>query len=82
MSPIFHRARPYIGRAVYFRRRALEGYADISSAEVLRPSTWNALFAEQTGAVGHIRRVLLTEISGRLQTAVPVPVAAPASAGE
>lgn len=83
-SPVFHKAWPYVGRAVYFRRRALEGYADISSAEILRPSTWNALFAGQAGPVGHIRRVLLTKSWKPPATAVPGPVAAsalPASGG-
>lgn len=60
-SPIFHKARPYVGRAVYFRRRALEALADVSSAALLHPSTWNALFAAEEGPVGHIRRLLLTK---------------------
>lgn len=84
-SPIFHRGQPYVGRAVYFRRRALEARADLSSAEMLRPSTWDALFAAETGPVGHIRRVLLTksrkspEAGDPITTAMPVPQGATAT---
>jgi GT2 family glycosyltransferase len=60
-SPIFHRARPYVGRAVYFRRQALEAHADLPAAALLRPSTWNALFAAEEAFAGHIRRLLLTK---------------------
>lgn len=77
-SPIFHAARPYVGRAVYFRRRAVEGLADISSTEFLQPSTWNALFAREAGPVGHVRRVLLTKFWMAPVEIPPGPVAAPA----
>ncbi len=60
-SPIFHSFRAYVGRAVYFRRRALEDQAGTSSADFLRPSNWDAMFAREKGCVGHIRRVLLTK---------------------
>jgi len=80
-SPIFHRARPYVGRAVYFRRQALEDHADLSSAEMLRPSTWDALFAVEVGPVGHIRRVLLTKGRKAWQTDERVAVAIPAPQG-
>lgn len=60
-SPIFHQARPYVGRAVYFRRRALEAHGELPSAALLQPSAWNALFAAEEGPVGHIRRLLLTK---------------------
>lgn len=61
-SPTRHKARPYIGRAIYVRRRALDGLAQLALADVLRPSTWSALFAAEAGPVGHIRRVLLTKV--------------------
>ena len=61
-SPIRHRARPFIGRAIYVRRRALDGLAQLELADVLQPSTWSALFAAEAGPVGHIRRVLLTKV--------------------
>lgn len=60
-SPIFHDARAYVGRAVYFRRRVLEDQAGTTSAAFLQSSTWDELFALEDGAVGHIRRVLLTK---------------------
>lgn len=60
-SPIYHAARPFIGRAIYARRRAVEAHAQLPLAEMLRPSIWNALFAAEVGPVGHIRRVLLTK---------------------
>lgn len=60
-SPIFHSARAYVGRAVYFRLSVLEEQAGTSSADFLRGSTWDALFAREKGPVGHIRRVLLTK---------------------
>ena len=73
-SPIFHKARPYTGNAVYFRRRALEAHADLPTGALLRLSTWNALFAAEAGPVGHIRRLLLTKASRPLQTERPVTV--------
>ncbi len=76
-SPIFHAARPYLGRAVYFRRRALDAHADIAAASLLRQSTWNALFAAETGPVGHIRRLLLTKPWKPVESDVPIPVAKP-----
>lgn len=76
-SPIFHRARPYVGRAVYFRRRALDAHADISADEMLQPATWNALFAREAGPAGHIRRVLLTK-SSKTPAMAPLGAAAPA----
>jgi GT2 family glycosyltransferase len=60
-SPIFHQARPYVGRAVYFRREALEGHADAPSAALLRPPAFDALFTAEALPVGHLRRVLLTK---------------------
>jgi len=80
-SPIFHKARPYVGRAVYFRRRALEAHADLSLAEMLRPSTWGALFAPEAGPVGHIRRVLLTKACKIPKTENRISVATPAAQG-
>jgi len=80
-SPIFHRARPYVGRAVYFRRQALENHADLSSAEMLRPSTWDVLFAAEVGPVGHIRRVLLTKAREVWPREETVAVAMPAPQG-
>ncbi len=65
-SPIFHGKRAYVGRAVYFRRRALEDQAGISAATFLQPSAWDVLFAGEGGLAGHIRRVLLTK-AGRGQ---------------
>ncbi|TAJ85257.1 MAG: glycosyltransferase [Reyranella sp.] len=76
-SPIFHEARPYVGRAVYFRRRALEAHADRPLAALLRPSAWNALFAAEAGPVGHIRRLLLTKPWKPAETGTPVIVARP-----
>lgn len=76
-SPIFHHARPYTGRAVYFRRQALEAHADLPSAAFLRSSTWGALLSSEVAPVGHIRRVLLTkpwtpaEDSARIAAAKP-----------
>ncbi len=78
-SPIFHQARPYVGRAVYFRRRALEAHADLPSVALLRPSTWDTLFAAETGPVGHIRRILLTKPWKPAVTCAPVTVAKPAT---
>lgn len=74
-SPIFHQARPYVGRAVYFRRRALEAYADVPLAKLLRSSTWNALFAAEAGPVGHVRRILLTKPWKPAEANAPVTVA-------
>jgi GT2 family glycosyltransferase len=59
-SPIFHSARPYVGRAVYFRRRVLDGEVRMSAGDFMHMSTWDGLFARKRGPVGHIRRVLLT----------------------
>lgn len=78
-SPIFHQARPYLGRAVYFRRQALEAHADLPAAALLRPSTWHTLFAEEAGPVGHIRRILLTKPCTPTGTGAPVSVAKPAT---
>jgi len=78
-SPIFNRVRPYVGRAVYFRRRALEAHADLSSAALLRPGTWDALFAAEAGPVGHIRRLLLTKAWQAPETGVSVTAAKPAA---
>lgn len=61
-SPIFQKSRSFVGRALYARCRALESHAGLSLAEMLRPSTWDALFAAESGPVGHIRRVLLTKV--------------------
>jgi GT2 family glycosyltransferase len=77
-SPIFHQARPYVGRAVYFRRRALEAHADLPSATLLRPSTWDTLFAAEAAPVGHIRRVLLTKPWTQAAANAPETVAKPA----
>lgn len=77
-SPIFHKARPYVGRAVYFRRQALEAHAGLPSAALLRPSTWQTLFAEEAGPVGHIRRILLTKPRTPAESRAPVAVAKPA----
>jgi len=60
-SPILHSARAYVGRAVYFRRRSLDGQGFISSADFMRPSTWDGVFSRERGPVGHLRRVLLTK---------------------
>ena len=60
-SPIFHGMRPYVGRAVYFRRRALEAHADLSSEAFFQAGAWDALFAAEAGPVGHVRRLLLTK---------------------
>lgn len=81
-SPIFQGARPYVGRAVYFRRRALEAHAGLSSAEMLQPSTWDALFTAEAGPVGHIRRVLLTKSrkSPEIGDLAPMAVSAPQAA--
>ncbi len=78
-SPILHQARPYVGRAVYFRRQALEAHADVPSAVLMRSSTWNALFAAEAGPVGHLRRLLLTKPWKRAETATPVIAAKPAT---
>ncbi|WP_422035498.1 glycosyltransferase family 2 protein [Reyranella sp.] len=61
-SSIFQQARSFVGRALYVRCRALESHGGFSVAEMLRPSTWGALFGAQSGPVGHIRRVLLTKV--------------------
>lgn len=76
-SPIFHHARPYVGRAVYFRRQAVEVHADVPSASFLRPSALEALFAAESGPVGHVRRMLLTK--PWKPAAPPVMVATPPS---
>lgn len=76
-SPIFHRARPYVGRAVYFRRHALEAHAEVPSATLLLPSTWNALFAAQVGPVGHVRRLLLTKPWKPAESGAPAILAKP-----
>ena len=60
-SPIFHKSRPFVGCAIYVRRRALGAHGELSLAELALPSTWDALFAAEAGPVGHIRRVLLTK---------------------
>lgn len=78
-SPIFHRARPYVGRAVYFRRQALEGHADVPSAAFLRPSSLDALFAAEVGPVGHVRRMLLTKPWKPAEAAAPAITARPPS---
>ncbi len=77
-SPIFHQARPYVGRAVYFRRRALEAHADLPSAALLRPSAWDTLFAAETAPVGHIRRILLTKPWKPAETDAPAIMTKPA----
>ncbi|MFN4018345.1 MAG: glycosyltransferase family 2 protein [Reyranella sp.] len=74
-SPIFHRARPYVGRAVYFRRQALEAHADLPSASFLRPSTWDRLLAAEVASVGHIRRILLSKPWRAPEVDAPVTVA-------
>jgi hypothetical protein len=73
-SPIFHRTRPYVGRAVYFRRQALEAHADFPSASFLRPSTWDTLLAAEVAPVGHIRRILLTKPRMAPEADAPVTV--------
>jgi GT2 family glycosyltransferase len=78
-SPIFHRARPYVGRAVYFRRQALDTQADLPSAAFLRPSTWDRLFAAEAASVGHIRRILLTKPWTPAEASTPMTVAQPAA---
>lgn len=76
-SPIFHCSRPYVGRAVYFRRQALEAHADLPSAAFLRPSTWDMLFAAEAAPVGHIRRILLTKPWAPAEADAPVTLAKP-----
>ncbi|WP_428681647.1 glycosyltransferase family 2 protein [Reyranella sp.] len=61
-SPIFHRASPFVGRAIYARCRALDAHGQLPLGEMLRPATWDALFAASERPVGHIRRVLLTKV--------------------
>lgn len=78
-SPIFHQARPYVGRAVYFRREALEAHADLPAAALLRPSTWDKLFAAEAAAVGHIRRILLTKPWKPAEARAPVTLTEPAT---
>ena len=60
-SPILHSAQAYVGRAVYFRRRILDGQGVISSADFMQPATWDGLFSRARGPAGHLRRVLLTK---------------------
>jgi len=79
-SPIFHQARPYAGRAVYFRRRALEAHADLPATVLLQPSTWDRLLAAEAAPVGHIRRVLLTKPWTAAEARASVTAAAPAAA--
>lgn len=74
-SPIFHQARPYVGRAVYFRRRAIEAHADLPAAALLRPTTLNTLFAAGGAPAGHIRRVLLTKPWKPAETGAPAVMA-------
>jgi GT2 family glycosyltransferase len=78
-SPIFQRARPYVGRAIYARRRAVEGHAQRPMRDMLHPRTWEALFTAAPGPVGHIRRVLLTKKWRPSRTRGPVAVARPAA---
>jgi GT2 family glycosyltransferase len=66
-SAILHGARAYVGRAVYFRRRVLDGQGTLSSTDFMRPSTWDGLFSREGSAAGHIRRVLLTKAGAALE---------------
>lgn len=77
-SPIFQNARAYAGRAVYLRRRAVEGQGGLSSEDFMQPKAWDGLFSQERGAVGHIRRVLLTkQFEARppsIKVALPTPL--------
>lgn len=78
-SPIFQQARPYVGRAVYFRRQALEGHAHVQSAVLLRLYALDALFAAESRPVGHVRRVLLTKPWKRVEARAPAISGSPPS---
>lgn len=62
-----------------FSRRALEAHADLPSAALLRPSTWDTLFAAETAPVGHIRRILLAKPWKPAAMCASVTVAKPAT---